>query len=133
MALGLLFVFFVRLKDVSAGERKWDIRLTISCSCQENLKNIEKKLKTIGFTFVDSSPFHCRVPSFMCRQRLEFSLSNEDSTSNFSLRSKRQFNVLRHVVEGEDFRYLQRNCTIKCRKELLAFNQLQILRIFSNF
>ena len=115
--------FFVRPvpRNVCEGERRWDIRITISCTCSENLRQIQEQLKTRNFRLADTKRFCCQEFFSKDRERLEFSLSEDDdftSGSKFSLRSKKEFNgwELRSVVEKNDRfpGYLDRDCAIKC-------------------
>ena len=113
--------FFVRPKGVYKSERRWDIRITISCTCSENLKKIQEELKTRKFSLVDRKRLCCEAFSSKNRERLQFRLSKDDkftSESKFSLRSEREFSEreLRSVVEndGRFPSYLDKDCAIKC-------------------
>ena len=120
---GITISFFVRPKGIFDDEREWAIRIIISCSCRENLENIQKEQKTIEYVFVDKSPLRCQMPSFISSQRLEFSLGNEDYLkSNFSLHLKKRCGrELFHVVQGDTFQYpLTEDCTIKCSDDDLS-------------
>ena len=115
--------FFVCPKGVYDGEERWDIRITISCTCPENFAKIREELKTQKFSLVNKKRLRCKELFFNSKQRLEFCLSKDDdftTKSKFSLRSNKEFSGddLRFVVEKDCPlpSYVERDCAIKCPK-----------------
>ena len=109
----IIISFFVCLK--SASRRRRDVTVAISCKCQENLEDIRKRQKKRGYHFIGEKPLCCYSQS-LNRQQLEIALNREeDFTSKFTQSPIMQFrgHELYHVVQGDTYFYLTRDCIIR--------------------
>ncbi|XP_065831471.1 uncharacterized protein [Oscarella lobularis] len=130
-SFNVVMSFFVRPIGVYAGKQSWNIRIAASCSCPENLRKIQEDLEhNLKFSFVNRKRLCCQKLSFSDKQRLEFSLSEED-TANFTLLSKKHFSgeELLSVVENNDRlpNYLDKDCFIERSKTISSKPAVKIV------